>query len=82
MMTVLMPNERAREQACWPPAPPNEARMCFEALYPRASVSARMGRHMISFATRMKPCATSSTESCLDWEELALISSVSFWKAS
>lgn len=59
---VLMPSARAMAHACCPPAPPKHASTCAEASYPRICVSARMGRHMASFATRMKPMATSSTE--------------------
>jgi hypothetical protein len=36
---------------CLPPAPPKQERMCFPVEYPLASVSVRMGRHIVSFAT-------------------------------
>jgi hypothetical protein len=60
MKTVLIPRERAIAQACCGPAPPNVASTCCVTSYPRICVSARIGRHIASFATWMNPYATSS----------------------
>ena len=67
---VRMPRDRAIAQACCPPAPPKEARTCCETSKPRICVSARIGRHMVSLATLIKPIATCrKSYSVLIWIE-------------
>ena len=61
MNTDDIPRDRAMEQACWPPAPPKQAKTWREVSWPLASVSALIGRHMVSLATVMNPIATCST---------------------
>ena len=56
-----MPRARAMAQACWAPAPPKVARTCALMSKPRMTEISRMGRTMVSLATRMKPMATCST---------------------
>jgi hypothetical protein len=47
-------------QACCPPAPPKQANTWRDVSRHLACVSARIGRHIDSLATRMNPMATSS----------------------
>jgi hypothetical protein len=60
--TVCIPSCLAIAHACCPPAPPKQASTCWLASKPRACVNARMGLHIASFATSMKPRATSETD--------------------
>lgn len=82
-----MPSARAMAQACCPPAPPKQASTWCEVSWPLAWVRERMGRHMLSLATRMKPMATCSTVSGEGgpgaWPAReAFTRAVSAWKAS
>lgn len=61
MKTVGIPKDLAIEHACCPPAPPKHASTWRAVSWPLASVSALIGRHIVSLATVMKPIATCST---------------------
>ena len=60
--TRPMPRSRATSGAWMAPLPPMATRVRSRGSRPRSTVTARMARDMVAFATSRMPCAASSSD--------------------